>query len=119
MGTGVPVAAKAAGLLADGLTGDGADVLAGNAEIGEFTVGHAAEFRDGLAILDPVVVSAGDVHVRFLSWELGPDDFRPEFDVPNIMLRRTIHQRVCGSAPMQILQIVLLSIRKYLQKVQT
>lgn len=61
---------KAAIALADGLAGDGADVLARNAEVGEFAVGHAAEFGNGLAILDPVVVSASDVHFRFLSYRL-------------------------------------------------
>lgn len=54
-------------LSADGLTGDGADVLTSDAEVGEFAVRHAAEFRDGLAILHPVVVSACEVHDRFLS----------------------------------------------------
>ena len=43
--------------LASGLTGD-------------LAVGHAAEFGHGLAILDPVVVSACKVHFRFLSSRL-------------------------------------------------
>jgi len=66
---GIPAAAGAAGLLANGLAGDGADVMASDAEVGEFAVRHAAEFGDGLAILDPVVVSACKVHVRFLVCE--------------------------------------------------
>ena len=59
-----------AGVLTDRLTGDRADVLASDAEVGEFAVGHAAEFGNGLAILDPVVVSACDIHFRFISSRL-------------------------------------------------
>ena len=60
-------AAWAAVVLANRLAGDRTDVLAGDAEVGKFAVGHAAEFGNGLAILDPVVVSACEVHFRFLS----------------------------------------------------
>ena len=57
-------------VLADSLTGHGANVLTGDAEVGEFAVRHAAEFGDGLAILDPAVVGACDVHFGFLSSRL-------------------------------------------------
>ena len=53
--------------LANRLAGDPANVFASDAEVAEFAVGHAAKFRHGLAILDPVVVSASEVHGRFLS----------------------------------------------------
>ena len=55
--------------LANGATSDVADVLASNAEVGKFAIGHAAEFGNGLAILDPVVVSARNVHrISLLIW---------------------------------------------------
>lgn len=70
-------AAGAAVVLADRLAGDGANVLAGDAEIGKLAIGHAAQFGDGLAVLDPVVVSACNVHVHFLSSGFGPGDLCP------------------------------------------
>ena len=80
-GTQVPkAAAEAAAILANGPTGDRADVLTGDAEVGEFAVGHAAEFGNGLAILDPVVVSACEVHFGSFRPGFGPDDLCPEFD---------------------------------------
>jgi hypothetical protein len=54
-------------VLADSLASNLADVFAGDAEIAEFAIGHAAKFGNGLAILHPVVVSARDVHGHFLS----------------------------------------------------
>ena len=53
--------------LVGSLAGDIRDIAAADAEVAKFTVRHAAEFVDGLAILDPVVVSACEVHFRFLS----------------------------------------------------
>ena len=55
---------------ANGLAGNVADILAGDAEVGEFAIGHAAEFGNGLAVLDPIVVSACDVHFISLSSRL-------------------------------------------------
>ena len=60
--------------LANGLAGNVADVLASDAEVGKFAVRHAAEFGNGLAILDPVVVSARNVHFHFpFDLASGPD----------------------------------------------
>ena len=96
-------------LLTDGLASNLADVFAGNAEVAEFAVGHAAEFVDGLAILDPIVVSACEVHGHFLSnmgciylcAALQSDDL-------NIMLQCTIYQRESINAPMRRMQITAL-----------
>jgi hypothetical protein len=59
--------AGAAEVLENCLAGDRTDVLAGDAKVGELAVGHAAEFGNSLAILDPVVVGACEVHFHFLS----------------------------------------------------
>ncbi|MGZ2423975.1 hypothetical protein ACVIRM_002937 [Rhizobium laguerreae] len=49
------------------LTGNAMDVRTIDAEIVQFAVGHAAEFRDGLTILAPVIERAREVHVKPLS----------------------------------------------------
>src|SRR5262245_4719025 len=51
-----------AGLL-DGLARDVRNVRAADAEVAEFAVAHAAEFRNGLTILAPIVERACNVHV--------------------------------------------------------
>ena len=55
-------------LVADGVACNATDVAAADAEIGQFAVGHAAEFGDCLTVAAPVVQRACDVHGRaFLS----------------------------------------------------
>ena len=96
-------------LLTDGLASNLADVFAGDAEVAEFAVGHAAEFSNGLTILHPVVVCARDVHVHFLSVWAASVRAALQSDDANIMLQCVIDQRQCDNAPMRITQFSALS----------
>ena len=58
--------------LLDGLAGDVGNVRAADAEIAEFAVAHAAEFRYGLTILAPIAERACEIHVIPLSRVLQP-----------------------------------------------
>ena len=47
------------------LASDVRDIAAADAEVAKFTVGHTAEFADGLTVLAPVVKRACQVHVIY------------------------------------------------------
>jgi hypothetical protein len=54
-------------LAAGGFAGNAVDVRAVDTEVVQFASRHAAEFRNRLTILAPIVVRAGDVHGKPLS----------------------------------------------------
>jgi hypothetical protein len=91
------------------LAGDERDVAAADAEVAQLTVGHAAEFADGLTVLAPVVERACQVHVYtpFLGFVPGGRSSLapPQSDEPNIGLRREKEQRWNGTAPMRFTHV--------------
>jgi len=63
---GAALEASRSPLLAERAGSDIADVVAGNADVGERLVGEAAKFAERAAIAHPVLCNADRVHVLFL-----------------------------------------------------
>jgi hypothetical protein len=100
------------GLLADSLARYVGDLGTVDAEIGEFAVGHAAEFIDGLTVFAPIGEGAGDIHDHFLLVCLARDDCVPQFHELQIMMRCTNSKRRSCNAPMRQTHIVVSTIWK-------